>query len=258
LHQWNRIAQDSRIAATSPQLSDRTIKWAAQLSHVREVSLRGDAGLDYWTDRLASHHLIPLAPDGRAQIMIISADARFHGVRFREVSFSVRVHCPDPALGDEAACLLGAYSSNRFFAWCERTFFATPYAHGHVRLATSPHPSVQLDLNGRPVFHADMTATQPAANLFAAPDEQGGWEGPVLLPQTGRPPAKLFFARLRGVTHTRPFTPGQDTLVLSPPSGNTAPAIAALRDSQFVPRQWEVRTDANHAKSKTYRMNDAR
>ena len=106
-----------------------TIKWAARLSHVREISLRGGADLSYWKDRLDRERLVPLERDGRAEILIISADAKFRGVRFREVSFSVAVAPPEPSPGIETVFLLGAFNSNRFFAWCERTFFSTPGQH---------------------------------------------------------------------------------------------------------------------------------
>src|SRR2546423_13493164 len=64
------VGLDARAASSQDALPTQRmnpkIKWAAQLSHVREVSLRGGADLTYWKDRLASEGLLPLDRDGRA------------------------------------------------------------------------------------------------------------------------------------------------------------------------------------------------
>src|SRR5690349_1730855 len=102
------------------------LKWAAELSHVREISLRGTAELDFWRRRLAEQDLSPAESERRAQILIVAAGAKFRGIRFSELSVSVLVSPPNPSTGEEAAYLLHAFNSNGFFAFCERVFFATP------------------------------------------------------------------------------------------------------------------------------------
>jgi hypothetical protein len=248
LHGRSRIAQDCRITTALPSTAPPSIKWAAQLSHVREVTLRGEADLGFWTEYLAPHHLAPLPRDGGAQLMIIAADARFRGVRFREVSFSVLVVPPDPSLGNEAAYLLGAFNSNRFFAWCERMLFSTPYAHAEVEVTTAP-PGVRLARAGATMFQAWMAGEPPATALPPAP-APGGFEGPVLLPRRPGRDAKYFFARIAGLTTTLPVADHGAAVSINPPAD--APALQALLDSHFVPTEWQLRPDASHAKSKTY------
>src|SRR3954451_5939341 len=128
------------------------IKWTAQLDHVVEVSLLGSADLDYWQTKLAPISLLPIERDNKAQILIITADARFRGVRFKELSLSVLARPKgDPADG---AYLIHAWNSSRFFAWCERTFFKTPYAFGQVTISAS-----------NPVY---IAVTDHAQTLFCA------------------------------------------------------------------------------------------
>src|SRR4051812_34281167 len=108
------------------------IKWAAELSHVREVSLLGTADGAFWTQRLRDEDLLLAHRDGKAQVMIVAADSKFMGVRFGELSISVLAS--DRA--NHGAYLVHAWNSCRFFAFCERSFFATPYAHGEVQVST--------------------------------------------------------------------------------------------------------------------------
>ena len=72
-------------------MGDAPIRYVASLRHVREVSLLCTADWAYWQRRLAPEDLVPAERDGRAQILVIAADARFWGVRFQELSFSVVV-----------------------------------------------------------------------------------------------------------------------------------------------------------------------
>src|SRR5215218_5136234 len=127
-----------------------SIKYVAQLAHVREVSLLGTADLAYWTERLRSERLTPDECEGNAQVLVIAADARFKGMRFREVSFSILVHRPgaaaavtgDAAAGD-AGFLAHAFNSSRFFAFCERAFFSTPYYHGRIAVSATVPASIE-------------------------------------------------------------------------------------------------------------------
>src|SRR5689334_13869653 len=98
-------------------------KWAAKLTGVHEVSLTGSADLAYWQKQLEPQRLAPIEADGRAQVLIIAAAARFKGVRFRELSFSIQARPIDGSATDQGAFLVQAFSSNRFFAWCERRLF---------------------------------------------------------------------------------------------------------------------------------------
>ena len=227
------------------------VKWAAQLPHVREVSLRGTADVAFWKERLAREGLLPAEKNGRAQVLIIAADGCFHGIRFRELSFSVIVTPPDEGSATrDAAFLVRAFNSNRFFAFCERTFFSTPYDHGHVRVSTSAPASVELSLKGRTVFAAQMGAAPREPARVGA----DGWEGPVFLPgkAAGNASALRFFvARIRGETRAYPFDAAVDSLAITP-SGELD-LFAALAASRFMAEEWSIRPDAWHAKSKTSR-----
>lgn len=238
-------------------MMDRPVKWVADLAHVREVSLIGTADLAFWKDRLREDDLIPAESDGRAQLLIIAAAAKYRGVRFRELSFSVLLARPAERAWRDAAYLVGAYNSCRLFAFVERVLFSTPYDHGDVRTSASLSPSIHLVMSGEVVFRAEMAADGSGTGREPSRHGGDGWEGPVFLSGTRRGsgrPAKLFFARLRGDTRAYPFLPSQDSVAIRPPAGGHV--LQALRDSHFAAKEWIVREDAAHAKSKTYMRAD--
>jgi hypothetical protein len=221
----------------------KSIQYVATLPHVREVSLVGAADLGFWTDRLKAENLAPLEVDGRAQILVIAADSWFLKLRFQELSFSI-------SLSSGGAFLAQAFNSRRFFAFCERTLFGTPYAFGDLAVAASLPASVQLTRKQEPLFRAEMSAGA-VAEAGSSP-YQDGWEGPLFLPSR-RPEQssdRLFFAQIRGATQTVGFQPSRDVLAIRP--SNELPVFQALIDSHFSPTHWLVRPDAMHAKSKTY------
>jgi len=227
-----------------------TIKWAAELPHVREISLLGTADLGFWKDRLREEDLLPAESDGEAQLMIVAADSKYMGVRFRELSFSVLVCQVENGRRQDAAYLVRAFNSCRFFAFCERVFFSTPYCHGDVRVSASLPASIHLVKKGEVVFRAEMHTD--ASGLGRQPTRCGeeGWEGPVFLPESRRGKG-LFFARIRGHTQAYPFLPGKDSVTIRPSPDSEI--LQALLDSHFVAKEWVVREDATHAKSKTYK-----
>jgi hypothetical protein len=236
---------------------DTPVKWAAELAHVREVSLLGTADLAFWKDRLLEEDLRPAETNGLAQLLIIAADSRYLGVRFRELSFSVLVLRQEEGIRRDAAYLLAAYNSFRLFALVERVFFSTPYDHGEVRVSVSLPASIQFVKNYEVVFGAEMAADVSGTGREPSHRGEGGWDGPVFLPGNRRGrgrPAKLFFARLRGDTRTYPFLPDKDSVAISPLADSEV--LQALRDSLFVAKEWIIREDAAHAKSKTYKRTD--
>jgi hypothetical protein len=235
------------------------VKWVAELAHVREVTLVGTADLDFWTDQLHDEELIPIANvEGQAQVLIIAADAAFMGLPFREVSFSVVVQHPDGEQRGDASFLMRAFNSRRFFAWCERAFFSTPYYFGDIRQVTTSPAAIHLVDQDEGEFRAEMRDDVNGSDRVRSRCQVEGWHGPVFLPQagTGRGgPGKMFFARLHGETRAFPFQSGQDSLSLSP--GRNSKVLKALVDSRFAATEWLVREDATHAKSKTFQRSDA-
>ena len=230
---------------------NESAKWAARLDHVREVSLLGTADLEFWKRRLQMDDLVPLANDGQAQILVIAADSKYMGIPFRELSFSVLVS--DTQKGGDAAYLIQAFNSSRLFAFCERVLFSTPYSHGNIRVSNVQPVSVELRAKAGCLFNAELRAGQREPLRC----EEDGWEGRIYLPShrgAKKDRSKLFFARIQGTTKTYEFVPSEDLLTFSPSANSDA--IEAIRDSNFVAREWMIREDATHAKSKTYERSD--
>jgi hypothetical protein len=238
-------------------IMNMSVKWAAELAHVREASLLGTADLAFWKDRLLKEDLLPAERDGHAQVLIVATDAKYMGVRFRELSFSVLVSRPQGGAWQDAAYLVRAFNSCRLFAFCERVFFSTPYYHGDVRVSASLPASMNLVKKGEVVFAAEMGGDASGLGRDASRCGEDGWEGPIFLPESRRGEgrqAKLFVARLRGYTRTYSFLPGTDSAAIEPSPDSEF--LQALRDSHFVAKEWIVREDATHAKSKTYKRAD--
>src|SRR5262249_18732344 len=117
--------------------------------------------------------------------------------------------------------------------------------------------SMHLVQKGEVVFAAAMGTDPSGPGREPSRCGEDGWDGPVFLPEGRRGEGrqgKLFVARLRGYTRTYPFRPGTDS-VASRPSPDSE-VLQALRDSHFVAREWIIREDATHAKSKTYKRAD--
>src|SRR5438874_1258263 len=95
-----------------------SVKWAAELAHVQEVSLLGKADLAFWKDRLLKEDLRPAESCGQAQLLFIAANSKYMGVRFRELSFSVLVARLEAGVRQDAAYLVRAFNSCRLFAFC--------------------------------------------------------------------------------------------------------------------------------------------
>jgi hypothetical protein len=231
------------------------VKWVADLSQVREVSLLGTADLDYWKDRLMKEDLVPAENNGKAQLLIVAADMRFMGVRFQEVSFSVLVL---PPKNQRDACfLVHAFNSRRLAAFCERVFFSTPYSYGKIRLSTSVPCSIQLIRGGHVAMRAAMHGDSFPPSREPSFRGEESWDGPIFLPgrrQGKDGQGKLFFGKLTGHTLRYPFQPTKDVLTIWPSQGSEV--LQTLIDSHFAPQEWFVRADARHAKSKTYRRSE--
>lgn len=228
-------------------LMANSIKNAAVVTNVEEVSLRGAADLDYWQESLKSEQLEPIPADGKAQVLLIAADAKYMGLRFRELSFAVIARDVSGLTNLSGSFLVRAFNSRRSFAWIERTFFRTPYYFGDVAVQCEP-PSVRLNL---PNATFEVRAGQ---SLMDRPDtfQINGWHGPVFLPSSpGTTPekSKLFFAQVLGSTLEFAFEPARDVLTLP---ASSEPPFPVLRESNFLPQRWIVRPASRHAKSKTY------
>ena len=225
------------------------IRYVAEPKHVRDVTLTGSADLGFWSDYLNAEELAPVRRGDGAQVVIVAAEMVYLGLRFTEVSFSVRAVLTQNR-SSAGMRLLYAFTSSRIFAWCERTIFTTPYGHGECHVSVHSPPSVRLDVNGTRVLNAEMSSVTSLATR--AGDES--WEGPVFLPpRVTANDSRLFFGRLRGHTVVYPFSSG-DRFDIEPSAGGRV--LQSLVDSRFHPQEWVVRADATHGKSKTYRRTD--
>jgi hypothetical protein len=220
------------------------IKYVAEIRSVREVSLLGTADLAFWKDRLKNESLFPTARDGKAQLLIGATDAKFKGIRFREFTISLFVSKSEDATDRDGVFLVLAYNSLRLFAWVERTFFSTPYYFGKVQVLTDRPVCMEVRDRGEIAMRAEMSAGNSPVR-----SAEDGWSGPVFLPRKSAC-GKLFYARIGGYTDTYPFLPEQDTLTINPLPNSEV--MRRLVESGFSATEWAVRSDAKHAKSKTY------
>src|SRR5688572_4141741 len=144
------------------------VKYVAEISPVREVWLLGTADLAFWAEHLKGQALSPAEFEGRARILLSAIEARYMGVRFRELCISVFVRGEHAGAGDDQLFLAQGFHSSRLFAWFERTLFSTPYEHGEIELNAAVPASVRLVEGGEAVFRAEMT-----------PDRSGELRSPI-------------------------------------------------------------------------------
>jgi hypothetical protein len=229
----------------------KSIKYAAVVTDVIDVSLLGTADLGYWQSALQAEQLEPIEHEGQAQILILTADAKYMGLRFRELSFAVFARDVSGLTNLTGSFLLRAFNSRRSFAWIERTLFKTPYYPGAVTVEWEP-PLIQVRLR------SSTFEVRSGQSLKTMPDTSKimGWNGPVFLPskpEIAVAKSKLFFAHVMGLTQEFAFDPARDVLTLP---DTAEPPFLALRESNFRPTNWSVRTAAMHSKSKTYSRGD--
>ena len=220
-----------------------------EVQQVREVSLLGRADLDFWSDHLQAEDLHPTPIDGKAQLLIISAAARWMGVRFEELSISVFVSRHKNGATPEGVYMTQAFNSSRFFSFVERTFFHAPYGHGEVRIKVGPPCSIELSTQQGANLVLEMSPDIPPSAREPGHSGPDGWQGPIFLPQKKRTAAaKVYFGKIAGHTQSYPFCP-QDRVTLQPAPG--APILEWLQESHFAGHEWIIRENATHARSRT-------
>lgn len=234
-----------------------SIKYVALIRHVREVSMEGTADLAYWQERLDREGLHCFQSNGRARLLLSASDLRFRGIRFRELSICVLVSRAGEGTTADGAFLVHAFNSSRFFAFCERVLFSTPYHHARIAVNARLPPSFEVLQGKRRLLCAAMGADTAASPRTPTRTAIEGFRGPVFLAiRTGndRSRRRFFYALIDGLTQAYPFDPSRDQLSVDADCG--VAAARALRESDFVPTEWQVRDDATHGKSKTYVRGD--
>ena len=226
-----------------------TIKYVAELKHVREVALLGTADLAFWRDRLRPAGLHPTEDEGGALLMIGAIESRFLGVAFREATIAVSLARRRGGSGRDGVFLVRAFNSSRFFAFVERACFASPYLHGRLRIDARCPAAIEVSRGDEIALIARM-ADAPGR----LPSRSGGedWRGPVFLPSErgeGAGSCRFFPARVAGATCTYPFSPSEDLVTIGPSRDDTA--LRSLVESNFAGREWVLREDGSHAEGKT-------
>ncbi|MEX0676503.1 MAG: hypothetical protein WD063_05475 [Pirellulales bacterium] len=224
-------------------------RYNVEISPVRDIILRGSADLSFWAERLEREDLVPLGDGGKAQLLLIAVDAKFMGVRFRELSVAVSLEASGGTDGHDAVYLPQAFNSVRLFAFVERTFYHTPYYPARIRVETRLPAAFEVSLAEGVILRAEMSADSTSATRKPTRLQEESWEGPIFLPSSPRQQdPKVFFARLAGHTHAYPFA-ARDTITLKPTS--RAPIVEWLAESEFSPQEWAIRETATHARTKS-------
>jgi len=141
------------------------MKYHVEINHVREVSLVGHSDLAFWKRQLRDEALFPASIDGKATVLISSVAARFNGIRFRELSFSVAICRRENGPDVDGVYLVHAFNSNRFFALVERIFFHTPYYKGDIRVDAQMPASFHLTRDRTAALTAEMSETDHEPSL---------------------------------------------------------------------------------------------
>ena len=224
----------------------RDIKRAACLENVVDVTLVGTSSFDYWIEQLRPEGLHPVETDGHARILIIAAEGRFFGQTFQELSISVLARPFESPDSSQGALLLGAFNSNRFFAFCERTFFGAPYRYAAVSVSSRKPIGFSVGVPNRDRIHAALSSK------IKLPDRQlDSWRGTVYLPGSGpkRAGTKAFWASIEGATNIRPYGDNDE---FEFETSDQSSVLHHLKRSKFKPLEWRIRPSATHEKSKTY------
>ncbi|HEY0737525.1 MAG TPA: hypothetical protein VGD69_21580 [Herpetosiphonaceae bacterium] len=217
------------------------IRYTAEIDNVREVTLYGTADLAFWQTLLHRHGLLPDSSDGAAHLVLSATALVWKGLSFRELIVTVATCTDRDQPQPDSFYLAHAFNSSRMLAWTERRLFNTPYTHADIQLNPSA-PLIDVRHGDQPLFSAQMD--QPKAPSTQRHED---WDGPVFLPGSG---GKYFFVVLSGEQAIYPFA-AADRIEIAP--GGDEPIFQWLRQSHFAPTEWRIRTDATHARSKTYR-----
>jgi hypothetical protein len=208
------------------------MKYVADINHVKETSLLGGIDVEAWRDVLQAEGLEPCIQNGRGQALLRAADARFRGIRFRELSISLLARTTDD--GVEGWFLAHAFNSLRLFAWVERTMFSTPYYAGRIASqATMPPMMEAQDAHGGSLRAA-------ASDAPRQPTREGveSWNGPIFLPALpGRPHGRrnYFHAVLSGEAQAFPFSSEIDELQITP--SLKSPVFLQIAVANFTPTE---------------------
>ena len=233
------------LSLPNPNIDARFI---VEVQNVKEVTLAAEADLAYWQARLQSEALFPFNHNSKAQLVISATELHSMGRRTFELTIGLVV-CERPtADSPDALYLVHAFNSSRLFAWIERTFFSTPYYPGHIRVGDRVPAKIQLKDHAGMIISIQMNAS---AKPLVSREEL--WQGKIYLPRRkadSHHPGKYFVAKLGGRTKVYPYSPETDTLQVF--ARNEHPVFQWLLESNLAGKEWRIRSNAVHARSKSY------
>jgi len=219
------------------------VKYIAEIKNVREICLVGAADLEFWKTHLGQLRLSPTNVAGHARIFISAVKLKWMGIAFEELSIAIAIDPPDSST--HRIYLVSAFNTSRLLAWCERTFFQTPYEHAQISMQSEQPWAFDLRDNSLSTLAVHCRRAAPTATVY------DDWTVSIFLPFTSKSSRRKFFhAKLTGLVQLAPFAATAAEFKLQPSSQQ--PAIQLLVDSHFVPTEWRVRPNATHARSKTF------
>jgi hypothetical protein len=219
------------------------IKYIAEIKNVREICLVGSADLEFWKTHLAQLQLSPTNFAGHARVWVSVVKLKWMGIAFEELSIAIPIDSPDSST--HSIYLASAFNTSRLLAWCERTFFQTPYEHAQITMQAEQPWSFELRDGTRSTLVVQCQRAAPTATV------EDDWIGSIFLPPARRSSQRNFFhAKLTGTVQLAPFAVTSAEFKLQP--SLEQPAIQMLVDSHFSPMEWRARPNATHARSKTF------
>lgn len=224
-------------------IDPQNAKFVAAVRDVKELRLIGSAALDFWNRQLKDKPFQAFqAGSNCAEITIAATELVWKGFRFNELTISLALAAPDDAQKQIGYLLLYALNSNRFFAFCERTFFLTPYHFGKVNLRETTPCVISAESNNQNVLETAMSRTTRPMT-----EENESWEGAIFLPDARS--EKYFIGKLSGKSKICPFIETDRIEMQNDPNDIVFDSLTA---SGFTGKEWRMRNQAFHAKSKTY------
>ncbi len=224
------------------QESSRSIKYAANLYNVKEVTLHCTADLSFWEAVLQKENLFPYQEADKAILLLSAIDAKWRGFKFKEFVIAVGICFDENGTSLDGYYLPHAFNSSKLLTFSERVFFQTPYLHGDIQLENKLPASIKIRDTTGVLFHAEMSIPEISPLV-----EYLEWKGPIFLPNN----RGKFFAILAGEAKIYPFSPETDRFEIK--SSTRHPIFQQLIDSNFAGSVWSLRSNSRHAKSKTYK-----
>lgn len=221
------------------------IEYAAEINNVKEVNLIGSADLVYWQNFLSKENLVPFNNNGKAEIIISTPTLSWSGIHFSEFVVAV-------ALGNKEGTsrngyyLVHAYNTSGLLAFYERVLFHAPYSEAKINIQEKSPISIDLIVDNTNVFSLKVSKED---YFLGANDEM--WLGAISLPKKNNDTKERFFyGKLGGFTENYKYSTERDSMSFNPVK--STPVIKFLRESNFTPIIWGLRSNSSHGKSKTY------